>query len=271
MRSSVFVLIAATLLYAPPAVYAEIVVVGVGDTSIAAYLGGGAVATQTFKQGSGTGNFAPFLSIHSNRDDEWGYNTAGGLNLDDVNGGTRTHLITLDQIPTVLIGNSKYREFVLDTNQAGQQPLSLNQIQIFAGAAATDAPYPAGGATPTNCDVSPGLGMTPMFQLNHYPSGPITEIQVPAAGSGSGHADLILYVPNSVFAGRQAGDYITVFSQFGTPPGAYKQSDGFEEWGVRENTGGFGPGPFVPEPSAVVLLSIGLAGLLACAWRRWAK
>jgi hypothetical protein len=110
---------------------AEIIVVGAGDTSLTAYLGGTALVTQTYKLGSGTGNFDPFLSIKSNRDDEWGYNTAVGQNLDAINGGTRTHLITLDYIPSLMIGDTKYREFIWDTNQSGQDIISVNQILHF--------------------------------------------------------------------------------------------------------------------------------------------
>jgi hypothetical protein len=248
---------------APHAANANIISVGTGDTSLPAYVGGTAIVTQTVKYDSGTGNFDPFLSIQSNRNDEWGYNTTTGQNLDAVDGGTRTHLEILDDIPTVWISGTEYREIILDTNQSGQKPISVNQIQIFGGVAATDTPYPAGGATPTNYDVSPGLGMTPLFQLNNFPSGSpdITELQVSVVGFGSGHADMALYVPDSAFAGVQAAAYITVFSQLGTPPGHYPQSAGFEEWGVQQNQGGFGPGIAVPEPPALAILAWGAIGL----------
>jgi hypothetical protein len=234
----------------------NIITVGSGDTALPAYLGGTAIVTQTIKYDAGTGNFDPFLSVQSNRTDEWGYNTAAGQNLDAINGGARTHLEILDNIPSVFIGGVKYREFILDTNQAGQKPISVNQVQIFGGAAAIDTPYPAGGATPSNYDVSPGLGMTPLFQLNNFPAGPpsISEIQVSVVGYGSGHADMALYVPDTSFAGIKATDYVTVFTQLGLPPGHDPQSAGFEEWGVQQNSGGFGPGTAVPEPSTLAVI-----------------
>jgi hypothetical protein len=250
------VFIAALTTVGAPAAHASIITVGTADTALTAYIGANALVTNTLKYNSGTGNFDPFLSIDSNnRDDEWGYNTATGHDLDAVNGGTRTHLEMLDSIPTVLISGVKYREFILDINQSGQNPISLNQIQIFAGAAATDSPYPNGAAV-TNYDVSSGLGFTPLFQLNNFPSGPpsITEIQVPSFGYGSGHADMALYVPDSIFAGKAATDYVTVFTQMGSPPGHDAQTDGYEEWGVQKNSGGFGPGTPTPEPSTLALL-----------------
>jgi hypothetical protein len=241
----------------------NIITVGSGDTALPAYLGGTAIVTQTVKYDAGTGNFDPFLSVQSNRTDEWGYNTAAGQNLDAIDGGTRTHLEVLDNIPTVFIAGTKYREIILDTNQAGQKPISVNQVQIFGGAAATDTPYPAGGTTPTNYDVSPGLGMTPLFQLNNFPSGSpnISEVQVAVVGYGSGHADMALYVPDSAFAGIKAADYITVFTQLGLPPGHDPQSAGFEEWGVQQNSGGFGPGTAVPEPSTLAILGFSAVAL----------
>jgi hypothetical protein len=258
---SVIVVLAA---YVSSAANAGIITVGSGDTAVPAYLGGTAIATETLKFGAGTGNFDPFLSVQSNRTDEWGYNTATGQNLDTIDGGNRTHLEILDDVPTVYIGGTRYREFILDTNQSGQNPISVNQIEIFGGAAATDTPYPAGGATPANYDVSPGLGMTPLFQLNSFPSGPpdISEIQVSSVGFGSGHADMALYVPDSAFAGVLASGYVTIFTQMGTPPGQYSQSAGFEEWGVQTNSGGFGPGIAVPEPSGLAVLACATVGLV---------
>jgi hypothetical protein len=271
MKKSDFNLVATSVLFlvayistAASANTINVITVGSGDTALPAYVGGTAILTQTIKYDSGTGNFDPFLSVQSNRTDEWGYNTAAGNNLDAISGGNRTHLEILDDIPAVIIGGKKYREFILDTNQSGQKPISVNQIQIFGGAAATDTAYPAGGATPSNYDVSPGLGMTPLFQLNNFPSGSpnISEIQVAVVGYGSGHADMAFYVPDSAFAGIQATDYITVFTQLGLPPGHDPQSAGFEEWGVQQNSGGFGPGTAVPEPPAWAILGCAAVGII---------
>jgi hypothetical protein len=79
---------------------------------------------------------------------------------------------------------------------------------------------------------------------------------------------MALYVPDAAFAGVKASDYVTVFTQLGTPPGQYPQSAGFEEWGVQQNSGGFGPGIAVPEPSTLALLGCAAVSLAYIAGSR---
>jgi hypothetical protein len=71
-------------------------------------------------------------------------------------------------------------------------------------------------------------------------------------GSGSGSGDMFLYVQRSLFV-QDGSSYITLFSQFGTPPGSQASNDGFEEWAVRRNVGSY-----VPLPSTLALLASAL-------------
>ncbi len=48
------------------------------------------------------------------------------------------------------------------------------------------------------------------------------------------------------------GQYVLLYSHFGTPPGTYANTDGFEEWTV------------VPVPGAVIL---GMLGMSVAGWR----
>jgi hypothetical protein len=68
---------------------------------------------------------------------------------------------------------------------------------------------------------------------------------------GSGAGDMFFDVPTSLFAGV-SGQYVLLYSQFGTPPGTYRSNDGFEEWAVIS-------GAAVPEPSSPLLCFLAAA------------
>ena len=70
---------------------------------------------------------------------------------------------------------------------------------------------------------------------------------------GSGAGDMFLTIPTSFFTGVP-GQYVLLYSQFGTPPGAYPSNDGFEEWAVIS-------GQVVPEPATATI-----AGAFLLAW-----
>jgi hypothetical protein len=77
--------------------------------------------------------------------------------------------------------------------------------------------------------------------------------------SGSGSGDLFAYIKNSLFTGAT---YVTLYSQFGDPPGANNNNDGFEEWAVR-SVEIFNPP--VPEPASMLMWAFGIAA--AGSWR----
>jgi hypothetical protein len=89
------------------------------------------------------------------------------------------------------------------------------------------------------------------------------------SGSGSGEADLGLFVPLSAFAGALLTDYVYLYSRFGGDDASAvttenTESDaGFEEWTLgtgRDITeGDLGT---VPEPSSALLSLLGAGVLL---------
>ena len=67
---------------------------------------------------------------------------------------------------------------------------------------------------------------------------------------------MLLYVNTSAFANLPDSTLITLYSQFGSVPGAFASNAGFEEWAVT--TGVVLPVP-IPEPATV--LEAGITGL----------
>ena len=185
------------------------------------------------------------------RELERAFNTSVDTSLDiqpPVGAGKFTHALT-HAIPILRIGGIDYREFLLDVNQTDNGPISLNQVQLFQSNRTWGCP-----ASPPGCrrdhDAAIAFGsLAPIFQINNRqntPGGLTTNTEIAAdSGSGSGTADMFLYVPNSLFANSPTS-YITLFSQLGTPTGTYDANAGYEEWAVREGVPDRRPCPSPP-------------------------
>jgi hypothetical protein len=215
----------------------------------------GALYQQFDPQPTGTGVLNTFLRVQK-RGVEQGYNTDWRPTGLDEKVDLHTRSLLLSEIPKVTISDITYREFLLDINEAGNEPLlSLNEVQIFLAATG-------------DIHNKTNLG-TPVYDMD---SGTDANVKLNySLNSGSGSGDMLLYVPDALFNGN-AGPYVYLYSRFGEPiPGdssdvSNTSEAGFEEWaaGKKGPNGSIvpvTPGP-VPEPGSLGLLLIGASALL---------
>jgi hypothetical protein len=243
---SVFTMVAAMASLAQ----AETVSIAVANSgSGTAAIGGTYQVLWVDQQSTGTGVIDPFVRLQAIGDEE-GYNTSAGTPLDTL-GGVFTHSLLLSAIPTVNIGGTLYREFLLDINQTSPNSLlSLNQVQIFLSAAQAPDTLTSTG---TNPPILTFAGANEIFRLSGV--GAVDEIIMDYnRNPGSGAGDMLFYVNNALFTGAGT-QFVTFYSQFGTPPGANATNDGFEEWSIRTGT------TTVPEPTSILLIGAGILGL----------
>jgi hypothetical protein len=195
---------------------------------------------------TGSGVIDSFVRISTNDAIEEGYNTGyRPLEFDENTSPTFTHNLLLNDVPIVNLGETDYREFLLDINQnksGDGRLLSLDEIEIYLGNAGDLTGY------------SGGLG-TLIWELDDGANNYIKLDYSLNTGSGSG--DMFAYIPDNLFTG---GDYVYLYSRFGEN---FANTANFEEWAVRTET------TVVPVPGAVILGVLGL-GVVGWKLRRFA-
>jgi MYXO-CTERM domain-containing protein len=198
---------------------------------------------------AGSGVLHSFVRVSSNATTEQGYNTSGRpVAFDENTSPTFTHDALLSDFPTANIGGTNYYEFILDINQTNSSPLlSVNAIQIYTSTVAsqTTSNVTSLGTLRYNMDntagVGPGDGSANDYTITlNYQN-----------FTGSGQADMVMYVPVSNFG--SPSDYVYLYSYFGVPNG---NNDGYEEWAHRDSA------TAVPMPQAAAMGLAGLTGLV---------
>src|SRR5262249_55615483 len=123
---------------------------------------GGAIFRQIDTQPAGSGVLDSFVRLQAKNASAGvaqGYNTdARPLQFDEQTGKTFARSLLLSDVPTVNIGGSLYREFLLDINQTNSQPLlSLDALRFYTGASPSLSGY--------NSTTKQMAGQAPVFDL----------------------------------------------------------------------------------------------------------
>ena len=191
-------------------------------------LGDGVIVRQIDAQPTGTGFIDSFVRLQAKgagAQIEQGYNTdARPLQFDENKSPQFTRSLKLSDVPEVIIGGTKFREFLLDINQKASQPLlSLDALRIFVAS--------AGNLSGLNLTTNQLAGHNAVYDLD---AGGDHWIKLNSRlNQGSGKGDMALYIPSSYFAGADPNSFLYLYSRFGDN---LMGNAGFEEWAVASNS-----------------------------------
>jgi len=164
---------------------------------------------------AGTGVFDPFLSIQNNTWEQ-GYNTSAGA-FDTKREPQWNHEIHFSDLQVTTINNTAYFGFTIDVNEpnGGNKALiSLDALKIWTSATVQNST-----STDSSGFFNGSLG-TLRYDLDN------NSVIYNHQHSGSGTADINVFVPVSLFAGAQANDLIYMYQRWGNTTST---EGGFEE------------------------------------------
>jgi len=236
-------------------------VMGQPTVDLTSYDSSGTINDAIFLQftlgASGSGLIDSFVRMqNASSDVVKGYNTDGTLEF-DTKSGTFTHALQLGAVPIATLGTTKYREFLLDINEAGgdKSKLSLDDLKIHLANSDVLTGYPDPATSPF------GTFGDPVYDLDAGTVDNWILLDMNLSGSGSGKLDMIALIPDNNFkdsTGAYLGNWVYLYSKFGeSETSAYPNTSGFEEWAVSID------GPMttqiIPAPGAIMLSSIGMS------------
>ena len=226
------------------------------------------------QQPSGTGVLNSFLRVDRNGTEQ-GYNTTVSNNpqlpFNEVFGNFTHDLLFSSLQPS----NGEFL-FVLDIgepaaenpNQGQQSLLSLDGLKFFKTTIPGQNDDSVDGAGNAN-----GIIGTLLYDMDGLEDSYVLLDANRDGHPGNGVSDMLLRVPESVFAGVLDTEYIILWSRFGLQQPSFTGAESFgtfEEWAhvTGLDDGGGPPQEVVPEPGTIMLLGTGLIGLALYGRRR---
>lgn len=177
----------------------------------------GALFTVDSTHPAGTGVIDPFLTVQ-NSPWEQGYNS-NTQNFDTKRVPQWNHEITLGDLRTTTINNIAYFGFIVDVNEpngGGRNTISLDGLRLF---------------------ISPTLQHSTSVDGNGFFNGSLgtlvydlgaNQVLYDDQHSGSGTADIGIWIPASLFAGHSPSEYVYMYQRWGNTDGNSTEG-GFEE------------------------------------------
>lgn len=233
---------------------------------------------QPYGGGAGTGQADSSLRLHDvgrppegGNGVEQGYNTgsprgpssfpAGFPNYDAM-GGNFTYNIQLGTLGTTTVGGDDYRTLLLDINEpgGGQGEIDLTELRIF-GSPTANVVVPETAAGLNDLLNGNPFGGSLIFDLDGNEDNTARLFDLFA---GSGQFDVMILIPDSLFAGLPDSYYLYLFAQFAGLFGNGSGPDGgFEEFAAGGSGGTIAPPPpeHTPEPASLLVwaLAVGAA------------
>jgi hypothetical protein len=214
----------------------------------------GAIFTTNFTQPAGSGVIDPFLTLQ-NTPIEQGYNGTNH-NFDTKRVPQYNQPLTLSMLAEVTVNATTYYQFVVDVNEpntTGGRTLSLDMLSVW-----TSSTVQKSTSTDANGLFNGSLGtlvydMSPNFGDNN--------VLYNDANSGSGQADIAIYIPTAYFAGALGTDYLYMYQAWGN---TLSSEGGYEET-YAVMGGNF---TAVPEVSSVAPVAAILLGVFMFDLRR---
>ena len=207
----------------------------------------GAIFTTNFQQPAGTGVIDPFLTIQS-APTEQGYNGTNN-NFDTKRVPEWNHPITLGSLAQVTVNGQQYYQFIVDVNEpnaTATSTISLDMLSVWTSPTLQDST-----STGSNGLFNGSLGT---LRYNMSTSLGQNSVLYFDGNSGSGQADISIYIPVTDFAGANSGDYLYMYQAWGN---SLPSSGGYEETFGVMNPGSTS----VPEASALIPL-LGVLGMV---------
>lgn len=233
------------------------------------------------QQPSGTGVLDPFVRVQDNGTEQ-GYNTTlanQGAYPFQEKFGNWTHDLQFSSLQLI---NGNYN-FVLDIgepvvtnqNQGQQSLLSLDGLKLFV----TNTPGQSSNSVDGSGNAN-GINGTLLWDMDALTDNYILLDSNRNGNPGNGVSDMLMLVPQSVFANVTSSQYIILWSRFGLQNAANAGAESFgtfEEWAhltapntssSTGSTGGGGGSGNIPEPGTLSLAGAAILGGFFYARRR---